>query len=196
VDFFANEKYSILHQLSLRRGGGTEVEERQAVMASSSSTHEGGNDDDEVAVGGESVDIAQRRRRRGTVSSRLFRETDLRPPDPPSLVVAIEKDAVAERTAWKGSDYTRGLQVFQVSRPRVLTAVRDNAEPDHGRCAQWTLLARPHHPVFIDALRRIVRTSHAVRSGEMEDPGALDYTGPSMLCVQVGKGELTVLRPR
>jgi hypothetical protein len=119
VDFFANEEYSILHQRSLRLGGGAEVEERQAVMASSSSTHEGGSDDDEVAVGGESVDSAQRHRRRGTVSSRLFRETDTQSPDPPSLVVAIEKDAVAERTKWKGSDYTRGLQVFQVSWPRA-----------------------------------------------------------------------------
>ncbi len=35
--------------------------------------------------------------------------------EPPRLVVAIEKDAIAERSKWKGSDYTRGLQVHQVS---------------------------------------------------------------------------------
>ncbi len=34
--------------------------------------------------------------------------------EPPSLVVSIEKDAVAERFTWQGSDYTRGLQVYQV----------------------------------------------------------------------------------
>ena len=45
---------------------------------------------------------------------------------------------------------------------------------------QWTLVAQPFHPVFIDAVSQIIKTSQLIRGG-MPDPGALDYTGPSML---------------
>lgn len=83
--------------------------------------------------------------------------------EPPRLVVAIEKDAIAERFKWKGSDYTRGLQVHQ-----------------------WTLVAQPFHPVFIDAVSQIIKTSQLIRGG-MPDPGALDYTGPSMFSDAVFK---------
>ncbi len=34
---------------------------------------------------------------------------------------------------------------------------------------------------MLDALRSIVQTSQAVREGRISDPGALDWTGPSML---------------
>ncbi|KAK4684830.1 hypothetical protein P7C73_g5330, partial [Tremellales sp. Uapishka_1] len=82
----------------------------------------------------------------------------------PSLVVAIESDAVSDGKNWRGESFVRGIQIVQ-----------------------WTLLAKPHHPVLLDVLGRALRTARDVREAEERTeqgqgaaPNVLDWTGPGV----------------
>lgn len=61
----------------------------------------------------------------------------------PSLVVAIEGDCKQDEGDWRGDGLVRGLQV-----------------------AQWTILAKPGHPVMMDVLGRALKFAKIVRETE------------------------------
>ena len=65
--------------------------------------------------------------------------------DGPSLLVAIEGDSSVDGVDWREASLVRGLQV-----------------------AQWTILAKPGHPVMMDVLGRALRTAGMVRAVEEE----------------------------
>ncbi len=62
------------------------------------------------------------------------------PDDGPSLLVAVEIDAQQQEMDWRGDGLHRGLEMVQ-----------------------WTILAKPGHPVLMDVLGRALRGSREVR---------------------------------
>lgn len=69
--------------------------------------------------------------------------------DPPRLVIALEHDQWAQSNDWRQMGHSRGMQFVQ-----------------------WTLLSRPHHPVFLDVLGRVfktIQTAEHVAAGKHED---------------------------
>ncbi len=43
---------------------------------------------------------------------------------------------------------------------------------------QWTIAARPHHPVFLDVISYALKMAEAQRLGIAEQKRVLDMTGP------------------
>lgn len=81
----------------------------------------------------------------------------------PGLLVAIETDSLATGADWRDETFARGLQIVQ-----------------------WTLMAKPDHPVMLDVLGRALRKAKELRLSETaptnkEDAkGILDWTGPGV----------------
>lgn len=86
---------------------------------------------------------------------------------PPSLVVSVESDAIEFGwDNWREVGLSRAVQIVQ-----------------------WTFMARPGHPVFLDAIGRTLKRSqeYAEREREAKSKGetflpdsALDWTGPGV----------------
>ncbi|KAL7423036.1 hypothetical protein Q5752_002335 [Cryptotrichosporon argae] len=72
----------------------------------------------------------------------------------PGLLVALEADAPRSGADWRAQHFTRGLQVVQ-----------------------WTLLAKPGHPVLLDVVGHALAAAHA-RAKRDTDEAILDWTGP------------------
>ncbi|KAL0255722.1 hypothetical protein I308_100529 [Cryptococcus tetragattii IND107] len=80
----------------------------------------------------------------------------------PSLVVAIESDALSTGVNWKEQSFTRGIQIVQ-----------------------WTIMANRGHPVLLDVIGMALRKCEEIRQMELnngevrkEDVNILDWSGP------------------
>ncbi|KAJ9118820.1 hypothetical protein QFC24_006019 [Naganishia onofrii] len=86
---------------------------------------------------------------------------------PPSLVVSVESDAISFGWHdWRDVGLSRAVQIVQ-----------------------WTMMARPGHPVFLDAVGRTLRKTEGIVREEREakakgetymPDSALDWTGPGV----------------
>nr|KIR49823.1 alpha-1,6-mannosyltransferase [Cryptococcus bacillisporus CA1280] len=80
----------------------------------------------------------------------------------PSLVVAIESDALSTGANWREQSFTRGIQIVQ-----------------------WTIMANRGHPVLLDVIGMALRKCEEIRQMELnngvvrkEDVNILDWSGP------------------
>ncbi|KAI5453520.1 hypothetical protein NCC49_005994 [Naganishia albida] len=88
-------------------------------------------------------------------------------PDEPSLVISVESDAIEFKwDDWRDVGLVRAVQIVQ-----------------------WTMAARPGHPVFMDAIGRTLRKTEELAAQELQarekgepfsPPSALEWTGPGV----------------
>ncbi|EIW73490.1 hypothetical protein TREMEDRAFT_16005, partial [Tremella mesenterica DSM 1558] len=86
-------------------------------------------------------------------------DEDMDEDEEPALVIALENDVLYDGGDWRQQTFARGLQIVQ-----------------------WTLLAKPNHPVMLDVLGRGLRKARKSRLEgiSQRSENILDWTGPGV----------------